>query len=157
MKWLALVGLCIAASGARAQGTKGAATQSSDAPPSAASDSSTLSGVYTAAQATRGKNVYAGSCRSCHAPESHTGETFQTWWRGKQLSELFTFVSTRMPKNDPGSLAPEDVADVVAYLLQMNAMPAGTRELPPVADSLKPYRIEMKARAKAKTAQRKKP
>jgi hypothetical protein len=60
-----------------------------------------------------------------------------------------------MPKNDPGSLAPEDAADVVAYLLQMNAIPAGKRELPPVADSLTPYRIEMKA--KAKTAKRKKP
>ena len=34
-----------------------------------------------------------------------------------------------MPKNDPGSLAPEDVADVVAYLLKMNAMPVGKDEL----------------------------
>src|SRR5205085_5170310 len=84
---------------------------------------STLDGVYTSEQASRGKDVYAGSCKACHTPASHTGATFAKWWRGKQLSDLFSFVSTRMPKNDPGSLAPEDAADVVAYLLRMNAMP----------------------------------
>ena len=47
-----------------------------------------------------------------------------------------------MPKNDPGSLAPEDVADVMAYLLKMNAMPVGPNELPADADSLKKFRIE---------------
>jgi cytochrome c len=125
----------------------------------AASDSSpsTLSGVYTNEQASRGKDVYAGSCRSCHSPASHTGATFNKWWRGKHLSDLFLFVSTRMPKNDPGSLAPEDVADVMAYLLKMNAMPVGKEELPPDADSLKKIRIETKRSSAPSTAKRKKP
>jgi hypothetical protein len=118
---------------------------------------STLSGVYTDEQAGRGKDVYAGSCRSCHTPASHTGATFSKWWRGKQLSDLFLFVSTRMPKNDPGSLAPDDVADVMAYLLKMNAMPVGTEELPPDADSLKKIRIETKRSSATSTAKRKKP
>jgi hypothetical protein len=51
-----------------------------------------------------------------------------------------------MPKNDPGSLAPEDVADVMAYLLKMNAMPVGPNELPADVDSLKKYRIEAKSK-----------
>jgi len=118
---------------------------------------STLSGVYTNEQASRGKDVYAGSCRSCHSPASHTGATFNKWWRGKHLSDLFLFVSTRMPKNDPGSLAPEDVADVMAYLLKMNAMPVGNEELPPDADSLKKIRIETKRSSAPFTAKRKKP
>jgi hypothetical protein len=118
---------------------------------------STLSGVYTDEQASRGKDVYAGSCRSCHTPASHTGATFNKWWRGKQLSDLFLFVSTRMPKNDPGSLAPDDVADVMAYLLKMNAMPVGKEELPPDADSLKKIRIETKRSSATSTAKRKKP
>jgi S-disulfanyl-L-cysteine oxidoreductase SoxD len=105
---------------------------------------STLSGVYTAEQAGRGKDVYAGSCRSCHTPASHTGAMFKKWWVGKRLSDLYTFVATYMPKNDPGSLAPEDAADVVAYLLKMNAMPVGPAELPPDADSLKKVKIEVK-------------
>jgi len=118
---------------------------------------STLSGVYTDEQASRGKDVYAGSCRSCHTPASHTGATFNKWWRGKQLSDLFLFVTTRMPKNDPGSLSPDDVADVMAYLLKMNAMPVGKEELPPDPDSLKKIRIETKRSSATSTAKRKKP
>jgi mono/diheme cytochrome c family protein len=108
---------------------------------------STLNGVYTAEQAGRGKDVYAGSCRSCHTPASHTGAMFKKWWVGKRLSDLYTFVATYMPKNDPGSLAPEDAADVVAYLLKMNLMPVGPAELPPDADSLKKVRIEIKRKS----------
>ena len=117
----------------------------------------TLDGVYTNEQASRGKDVYFNSCRSCHTPVSHTGATFNKWWRGKHLSDLFAFVSTRMPKNDPGSLAPEDVADVIAYLLKMNAMPVGPAELPADADSLKPIRIEPKPKSPPPPPKRKKP
>ena len=56
-------------------------------------------------------------------------------------------VLNKMPKNDPGTLAPEDVADVVAYLLKMNTMPVGKEELYPDADSLKKFRIEVKPRS----------
>jgi hypothetical protein len=52
-----------------------------------------------------------------------------------------------MPKNDPGNLAPEDVADVMAYLLKMNAMPVGPSELPANADSLRKFRIEAKPKS----------
>jgi mono/diheme cytochrome c family protein len=129
-----------------------------DAPRVAASTGpTTLAGVYTNEQAGRGKDVYAGSCKSCHTPSSHTGAMFAQWWRGKRLSDLYGFVSTRMPKNDPGSLAPEDAADVVAYLLKMNAMPVGTSELYPDVDSLRQYRIETKRASATTTAKRKKP
>jgi cytochrome c len=108
---------------------------------------STLTGVYTLEQANRGKNVYFGVCKSCHSVESHTGATFAKFWKGKQLSDLYDYVATRMPKSDPGSLAPEDAADVVAYLLRMNAMPVGKDEMYPDVDSLKKFRIEVKPRS----------
>lgn len=117
---------------------------------------STLDGLYTDAQARRGKDVYFGSCRSCHSAESHTGATFAQWWKGKQLSDLFVFIATKMPKNDPGSLAPEDAADVVAYLLKMNVMPVGKHELIPDVDSLAKYRIDVKPSG-GTTPTRKKP
>lgn len=110
----------------------------------AAQHPSTLDGVYTAEQAKRGRDVYFGNCRSCHTAATHTGATFAQAWQGKQLSDLFLYVATKMPKNDPGSLAPEDAADVVAYLLQLNAMPTGKTELPPDPDALAKYRIEVK-------------
>ena len=136
---------------ADAQITKTATAAKAPAQPS------TLSGVYTNDQAGRGKQVYAGSCKSCHSASTHTGATVAKWWKGKQLSDLFNFIATRMPKNDPGSLAVEDVADVTAYLLKMNAMPVGPAELPPDADSLKKFRIELKRSAGPSTAKRAKP
>ena len=150
--WTIVVAACVLPCGARhmlGQTGKPAVAHT------AASSGSTLAGVYTDEQASRGKDVYAGACRSCHTPASHTGATFNKWWRGKQLSDLFVFVSTRMPKNDPGSLAPEDVADVMAYLLKMNAMPVGKDELPPDADSLKNIRIETKRSRTAPASARK--
>jgi mono/diheme cytochrome c family protein len=137
--WTTALSVCIlAARGAIGQtGTKPAPARS------------TLSGVFTVAQAARGKNVYSGSCRNCHTAASHTGATFAKWWAGKQLSDLYVFVTENMPKNDPGSLAPEEYADVVAYLLRMNAMPAGKAELPPDPDELQKIRISLKRRSKS--------
>ena len=157
MKWPVAIcmAMSLAAGEARAQGGGRAATVHRTPVPARAG-LSTLSGVYTDEQASRGKDVYAGACRSCHTPVSHTGATLAKWWRGKQLSDLFGFISTYMPKNDPGSLAPEDAADVTAYLLKMNAMPVGPAELPPDIDSLRKFRIETKP-SRPSPAKRKKP
>ncbi len=135
-------GIAAAAAGQTKQPTASHSTAA--ARPDTVKVPSTLDGLYTDEQASRGKDVYLNSCRSCHTPASHTGATFNKLWRGKHLSDLFAYVSTRMPKNDPGSLAPEDVADVMAYLLKMNAMPVGPNELPADIDSLKQYRIDAK-------------
>lgn len=85
----------------------------------------TLSGIYTLEEASAGKEMYAGLCAGCHTAASHTGPTFKQHWAGKPLSELYTFMRTMMPKNDPGSLAEEDYGVLLAYMLQMNRMPAG--------------------------------
>ena len=116
------------------------------APPPAAvittpATSTTLDSVFSSEQASRGKEQYTMFCRSCHVPASHTGPTFKQWWAGRRVSELFEYVSTRMPKNEPASLAPDDYADVVAYLLKMNAMPAGKSELEADPTALKQIRI----------------
>src|SRR6266550_1197984 len=105
--------LCIAAT-AGAQTKRPAAKAAAKAAPKVAKEPpapagpSTQDGIYTDEQAKRGRYVYSASCRSCHTPQSHTGATFAQWWRNKPLADLFTFVATKMPKNDPGSLAPED-------------------------------------------------
>ena len=91
---------------------------------------STSSGVFTAEQADRGRDIYAGLCTGCHTAASHPGGAFWDGWVGKRLSELFTFVSGRMPKSDPGSLSSEEYAALVAHILRLNGMPAGSHELP---------------------------
>ena len=104
---------------------------------------STHDGVYTREQALRGQDVYAGNCKSCHTPESHTGPIFTSRWNGKPLLELYAFVRDLMPKNDPGTLSPEEYADVVAYLLRMNRLPLGDVDLPPDTVALKAIRIQV--------------
>jgi len=100
------------------------------------------SGVYSAAQALRGRDLYALKCRSCHTPESHTGVIFDSWWGGKLVSDLFEYVLERMPKNEPGSLSPEESADVIAYIFRMNRMPTGDDELSTDVGALRKIRIE---------------
>ena len=47
--------------------------------------------MYTAEQATRGKDVYAMHCVSCHTPASHTGPVFAAKWEGRPLWEFFGY------------------------------------------------------------------
>lgn len=103
----------------------------------------TKSGVYTAAQASRGSDTYLMQCKSCHTPASHTGVTFANSWGGKSLSALYTYVVERMPKNEPGSLQPHEYAELVAYLLKLNDMPSGSSELPADSIALQKIRIEV--------------
>jgi mono/diheme cytochrome c family protein len=108
----------------------------------AATARSTQSGVYTAEQALRGRDVYAGMCQSCHTAASHTGTVFQNSWGGRPLVDLFSFIVLQMPKNEPGSLSREEYADVLAYLLKMNQMPVGSTELSADTTALRAIRIE---------------
>jgi quinoprotein glucose dehydrogenase len=86
-------------------------------------------GVYTAAQADRGAAVFKTSCTACHDTARFTGDDFLAGWTGKSLHALFDHVSTTMPEDNPGSLKPQQYADVVAYFLKLNGYPAGNTEL----------------------------
>jgi mono/diheme cytochrome c family protein len=101
----------------------------------------TLTGVFTDSQAVRGRTVYLAACQSCHTPSEYTGARFKTLWEGHSLLEVFAYLAEQMPKNEPGSLPPEDVVDVIAYLLRINAMPAGKLELPTDSTQLKSIRV----------------
>jgi mono/diheme cytochrome c family protein len=104
----------------------------------------THSGVYSRAQAARGQDVYMGMCKSCHSADAYTASTFTSKWEGKALAELYLFIRDNMPKNEPGGLTPEEYADVLAYLLSINRMPAGDTDLPPDADRMKSIRFHLK-------------
>src|SRR5262245_33075030 len=86
-------------------------------------------GVYTAAQADRGAAVFKATCTACHDTARFTGDDFLGGWTGKSLHALFDHMSTTMPEDNPGSLKPQQYADVVAYFLKLNGYPAGKAEL----------------------------
>jgi mono/diheme cytochrome c family protein len=147
----AFLALVITAAPAVAQtaGTKKPGTTSTKAPATkspptktAPPGKTTLSGVYTLEEAEAGKELFLGTCTNCHPIVTHATGAFRRKWQGKPLSELFTYMKTEMPKNDPGSLADEDYAIALAYLLQANRMPAGKTYLSTDTLELRKIRID---------------
>lgn len=106
---------------------------------------STRSGVYAARQAEKGSEIYALQCVSCHTAATHTGPAFAAKWDHHALSELFDYITSEMPKQDPGSLSRSEYALVLAYMLKLNGMPPGSDELPSDPAALRKIRIELKA------------
>ena len=100
--------------------------------------STVLDGVFTAAQARRGRRVYAENCESCHGPELRGGEMapsiagsdFIVFWTELPVGTLFERIRVSMPEDGPGRLSDEEYTDVVAFLLDANDYPAGETELP---------------------------
>jgi hypothetical protein len=91
---------------------------------------STTDGIYTAEQATRGEKAYGMSCLGgCHNATAHKGGPFKETWNGQPLSELFAKIKDLMPDDNPGMLSPKEAADILAYILKLNGLPAGKEEL----------------------------
>jgi len=93
-------------------------------------------GVYTVAQAARGKAIVDMRCALCHgemlegsAGPPLTGDVFLGPRDKQPASELFDKIRNTMPADAPGTLEPPQVADVVAFILQANMFPAGRAEL----------------------------
>lgn len=112
-------------------------------PPSDVQDTkSARAGVYSAAQAQRGRKIFQSKCASCHPLEFFTDGTFLGTWSGQTAHALFTVMRTTMPQESPGALRRQEYADVLAYLLELNKLPAGKVELPATDDALKKVLIE---------------
>ncbi len=109
-------------------------------------------GVYTQAQADRGKTAYATQCASCHAADLTGGEMapplaggeFMQGWDGLTVGDLFERVRVSMPQNAPGSLTPQQNADILSFVLASNKFPAGTTELANETAALKQIKFEAK-------------
>jgi hypothetical protein len=67
-------------------------------------------------------------------------------WAGAPLGDLLDAISKTMPQNNPGSLKRREYLDILAYILFLNDMPAGSNELPTTAEPLK--KIVVKWRSK---------
>ena len=117
-----------------------------DAEPAA----SVWDGVFTEDQAARGRQVYFGACGLCHgrrlngAPDDPdmvstpplARARFLRVWEGRSLAVLLAYTRLTMPEDNPGSLDDQEYVDVLAYMLSMSRMPAGSDELPPDARGL---------------------
>jgi mono/diheme cytochrome c family protein len=95
----------------------------------AAATRSTRDGVYSTAQAERGEKTYKAKCGNCHMPDQYSGYVFMQSWTGQTIFALYDNIRTTMPKDNPGSLKPQDYADIIAYLLKINRLPSGDTDL----------------------------
>jgi alcohol dehydrogenase (cytochrome c) len=105
--------------------------------PFASSRASTESD-FTKAQANTGQQVYSSACASCHgsnlegqAGPALAGSKFESSLQFSKMSakQLFDFLSTQMPADNPGSLSHDKYAAVMAYILSKNGYPAGSKKL----------------------------
>jgi cytochrome c553 len=109
-------------------------------------------GVYTAAQAERGRSAYAQSCASCHAEDlrgkgtapSLVEESFLFLWSDMSLGDLFERTRMLMPSDRPGSLRADTYAEIIAFIAQKNGFPAGSAELGTDVGALKQMLITEK-------------
>ena len=121
-----------------------------DAAPGAAEERIWL-GVFSAAQADRGKAGYAAYCSRCHGTQLEggrfgqgpplSGDRFWVSWERSPLSALMRKVSGQMPADAPASLRDDEYTDIVSYVLQANDVPAGRNELPAKSADLDAIRI----------------
>lgn len=110
---------------------------------------STRKGAYTDSQAEAGAALYAGRCAMCHGKMLEgTFETpglqgrFIANWSKMPLSDLYDYLGRAMPQFAPGSLTPDENAQLVAFLLKSNALPAGPAPLPASSAALQRVLLE---------------
>ena len=106
-------------------------------PAPATPPTSVLDGIFTEAQAERGRVGYDAHCAECHgeglgggemAP-GLTGVAFRFRWRGLKVADIYDSVQSTMPPEEPATLGDQAYIDVVAFLLSANGYPTGDREL----------------------------
>ena len=91
------------------------------------------SAAYTEAEVVAGRALYDRACAACHMPNLSgsfeapelAGPTFRGAWGERPVEDLLELVRVTMPPGGGGSLAPEEYAAIVAYVLQRNGFAAG--------------------------------
>jgi S-disulfanyl-L-cysteine oxidoreductase SoxD len=111
-------------------------------------------GVYTQAQAERGKTLYTKVCSDCHDEDLTTpgddmtstlaGPDFMAAWNGLTAGDLYERIHNTMPIDHPGTLPKQTIVDVMAYMFRYNQFPAGNAELPVDTKMLKLITIAWK-------------
>ena len=94
-------------------------------------------GPFTDEQATRGARLYEKACEGCHGPDlaggkvvpGIAGEAFASEWTGRSLAELFERLDLSMPPEDPASVSPQEMVDILAHMLRANGWAAGNEPL----------------------------
>ncbi len=135
----ALVAKSCSGHAAAATTSQTAVAQANAPQPAAAPAAAAPPALYTEAQAARGAQIYAQKCVACHgenlqgtaAPSVAGTDFLDTAQRnGWTLSIIRYIVFSLMPRNAPASLAPDESAALMAFLLASDCYPAGATPFP---------------------------
>lgn len=100
---------------------------------------------FSAEQVERIRSTYDRLCQECHGSDLTggliggpplAGFVFRQKWGGRSLAPLYQFTSTQMPQGSPGSLSPQQYADLIALILSHNGHQAGDEPLTPDLERL---------------------
>jgi len=132
---VAALGLAACASGSPEPAPAPAPPAPAQAPaaapaPAGGAGGGALAGIYATAQANRGRDQFRSMCAECHTVPEFSDNAFKLKWSRRTLGDLYTFIHQNMPDSAPGILTPQQAADLVAYILQLNEIPAGSAQLP---------------------------
>ncbi len=89
---------------------------------------STAEGVYSSEQAQQGLEVHEEYCAKCHHYSYFQGG-FLISWRNQPVSGLYDLIKLKMPEDRPGALKPKEYAALLAYIFELNDLPAGDEKL----------------------------
>lgn len=105
----------------------------------AALQATTNSGIYTKAQADGARAQYQKICADCHAftvaakkkPKDLPlgDEPFFDTWTGRPVADLINVIHLTMPNDGSAVVSEKEAVDLVAYMLQQNGFPAGSKPL----------------------------
>lgn len=88
-------------------------------------------GAYTLEQARSGETHFDQACSVCHRPQEFANRIFEIrWGDGRPLDELYSYVRSTMPYDDPGRLTDQQYVDILAYIVELNGHPPGENALP---------------------------
>ena len=104
--------------------------------PAAPAAGGALQGIYSLAQANRGRDQFRSMCAECHTSSEFGDAAFKAKWARRSVGDLFEFIHTNMPDSAPGILTEQQAVDLTAYILQLNGIEPGSAQLPPDAARL---------------------
>lgn len=112
-----------ASSGGQVEEPAPAATAPADAVPAAPA------GLFSQAQANRGRDSFRSMCTECHTAGEFSDNAFKVKWSRRSVGDLYEFIHTAMPDDAPGILTEAQAIDLTAYILEMNGFESGSRQM----------------------------
>jgi mono/diheme cytochrome c family protein len=88
-------------------------------------------GLFSQAQATRGRDQFRSMCTECHTSGEFSDNAFKVKWSRRSVGDLYEFIHTSMPDDAPGILTEAQAIDLTAYILESNGFPPGSRQMQP--------------------------